>query len=69
MFENIYNGTRVLITGHTGFKGSWLAAWLVRLGAGGGLSLLPRRVRRIPLLDCGRVRDRGPVGYRLLADR
>ena len=26
-------GRRVLITGHTGFKGSWLALWLARLGA------------------------------------
>jgi CDP-glucose 4,6-dehydratase len=33
MFDNIYSGRRVLVTGHTGFKGSWLAAWLVRLGA------------------------------------
>ena len=24
MFDNIYKGKRVLITGHTGFKGSWL---------------------------------------------
>lgn len=29
----IYRGRRVLITGHTGFKGSWLAAWLHSLGA------------------------------------
>jgi len=28
-----YRGKRVLITGNTGFKGSWLAAWLVALGA------------------------------------
>ncbi|MDR1778123.1 MAG: CDP-glucose 4,6-dehydratase [Desulfovibrio sp.] len=33
MFANAYRGRRVFITGHTGFKGSWLAAWLVRLGA------------------------------------
>ena len=33
MFENIYEGKRVLITGHTGFKGSWLCAWLLDLGA------------------------------------
>ena len=26
-------GRRVLLTGHTGFKGSWLALWLARLGA------------------------------------
>jgi CDP-glucose 4,6-dehydratase len=33
MFENIYKGKRVFITGHTGFKGSWLCAWLLDLGA------------------------------------
>ncbi|MDD3118054.1 MAG: CDP-glucose 4,6-dehydratase [Victivallales bacterium] len=33
MFDNIYSGRRVLITGHTGFKGSWLALWLRELGA------------------------------------
>ncbi len=26
-------GRSVLVTGHTGFKGSWLALWLDRLGA------------------------------------
>ena len=26
-------GRRVLLTGHTGFKGSWLALWLLELGA------------------------------------
>lgn len=33
MFGGIYCGKRVLLTGHTGFKGSWLAFWLQRLGA------------------------------------
>ena len=33
MFGNIYKNRRVLITGHTGFKGSWLALWLKKLGA------------------------------------
>ncbi len=28
-----YRGRRVLVTGHTGFKGAWLTAWLKRLGA------------------------------------
>lgn len=28
-----WNGKRVLLTGHTGFKGSWLALWLARKGA------------------------------------
>ncbi|MFA6104521.1 MAG: CDP-glucose 4,6-dehydratase [Victivallaceae bacterium] len=33
MFGNIYSGKRVLVTGHTGFKGSWLVLWLKKLGA------------------------------------
>jgi CDP-glucose 4,6-dehydratase len=33
MFGNIYNGKTVFITGHTGFKGSWLSLWLTKLGA------------------------------------
>ncbi len=33
MFADVYRGKRVLITGHTGFKGSWLCAWLKLAGA------------------------------------
>lgn len=33
MFANTYDGRRVLVTGHTGFKGSWLTTWLLKLGA------------------------------------
>lgn len=33
MFGNIYSGSKALITGHTGFKGSWLVLWLRRLNA------------------------------------
>lgn len=33
MFKGIYRGKNVLLTGHTGFKGSWLALWLKDLGA------------------------------------
>ena len=33
LFNNIYKDKKVLITGHTGFKGSWLTLWLILLGA------------------------------------
>lgn len=33
MFQNIYKNKKVLITGHTGFKGSWLSSWLLKLEA------------------------------------
>jgi len=33
MFGDAYAGKRVFVTGHTGFKGSWLSLWLARLGA------------------------------------
>jgi CDP-glucose 4,6-dehydratase len=33
MFNNYYKNKRVFLTGHTGFKGSWLAEWLLMLGA------------------------------------
>lgn len=40
---DIYRGKKVLITGHTGFKGSWMTLWLQKLGAEViGISLDPR---------------------------
>ena len=33
MEKNVFYNKRVLITGHTGFKGSWLTLWLNMLGA------------------------------------
>jgi CDP-glucose 4,6-dehydratase len=33
MFNNIYKSKKILVTGHTGFKGSWLTTWLLKLGA------------------------------------
>lgn len=41
-FNNTYHGKKVVLTGHTGFKGSWLAVWLHQLGAEvHGLALEP----------------------------
>ncbi len=31
--EKVFEGKKVLVTGHTGFKGSWLSIWLKELGA------------------------------------
>ena len=33
LFSGIYSGKKVFVTGHTGFKGSWLSLWLQQLGA------------------------------------
>jgi len=33
MFANAFSGKTVWLSGHTGFKGAWLAQWLVQLGA------------------------------------
>tara|TARA_B100000579_G_scaffold424358_1_gene428679 strand:- start:41 stop:1120 length:1080 start_codon:yes stop_codon:yes gene_type:complete len=42
LFGGVYNSRRVLVTGHTGFKGSWLCKWLEFLGAEtAGYSLAP----------------------------
>ena len=42
IFADVYRGKNVLVTGHTGFKGSWLGLWLRELGANVlGISLPP----------------------------
>jgi CDP-glucose 4,6-dehydratase len=49
MFAGVYSGLRVLVTGHTGFKGSWLCEWLVSLGAQvTGLALAPETEPALP---------------------
>jgi CDP-glucose 4,6-dehydratase len=52
-----WRGKRVLLTGHTGFKGSWLASWLHRLGAGvTGFALPP--ATQPSLYDAARIGER-----------
>ena len=42
LFGDAFRGRRVLVTGHTGFKGSWLTLWLAELGAEvSGIALSP----------------------------
>ena len=53
LFGGAYLGRRVLVTGHTGFKGSWLALWLQALGAdvcGLALPAEPDRPNHLQLL-------------------
>ena len=46
---SFWRGKRVLLTGHSGFKGSWLTLWLRRLGAQvTGISLPPLAGRQRP---------------------
>ncbi len=33
LFEGVYKDKKVILTGHTGFKGSWMALWLEQMGA------------------------------------
>ena len=41
-FNDVFKGRNILVTGHTGFKGSWLSLWLSSLGGNvTGLSLEP----------------------------
>ncbi|MBI3298934.1 MAG: CDP-glucose 4,6-dehydratase [Elusimicrobia bacterium] len=47
-FGGAWKGRRVLVTGHTGFKGSWLSFWLARLGAEvSGFALPPEGERHL----------------------
>jgi len=54
----IYAGKRVLVTGHTGFKGSWLCEWLLGLGAEvHGIALPPLQPSLFEALDlAGRMK-------------
>lgn len=46
--SDVWRGRRVLVTGHTGFKGGWLTLWLTHLGARvTGLALEPESERGI----------------------
>jgi CDP-glucose 4,6-dehydratase len=62
---------RVLVTGHTGFKGAWLALWLEALGAEvAGLSLEPPTTPSLHALlggtlETADIRDRGAVEERV----
>ena len=65
MFGHIYEGRRVFVTGHTGFKGSWLTAWLLQMGAevAGFSDVVPTSPSHFDVIGLGgRIRDyRGDV--------
>lgn len=74
-----WRGRRVLLTGHTGFKGGWMSLWLHRMGAHvHGLALPPdtdpclhdaARVGEIVAGDFGDIRDSGAVRAAVAAAR
>ena len=55
LFGGVYAGRRILVTGHTGFKGSWLTKWLDLMGSEVyGYSLPPyTSPAHIDLIDSG----------------
>ena len=70
--KTVYCGRRIFVTGHTGFKGSWLCEWLLALGAEvHGLALPPptkpslfnqlKLARRIKSHTIGDIRDLATV--------
>ena len=55
--ERAYRDRRVLVTGHTGFKGAWLSAWLQRLGARVVGYALPAEHGSASLYQAARIGD------------
>ncbi len=60
-----WRGKRVLLTGHTGFKGGWTALWLTRMGAEvTGIALAPNtRPNLFDKLRLGDFGDKPCRGY------
>lgn len=51
---NFFSKKRVLVTGHTGFKGAWLIAWLKKMGAEVyGISLEPQHLSHFNVANLG----------------
>jgi CDP-glucose 4,6-dehydratase len=63
LFNGIYQNKTVLITGHTGFKGSWLAYWLEKMGANViGYSLpAPTQPNHFSLLNLNMISVEGDI--------
>jgi CDP-glucose 4,6-dehydratase len=79
MFSGAYKGRKVLVTGHTGFKGSWLTSWLLKLGAhvvgfSKDVPTKPAMFEELRLADriehvAGDVRDLGALRRLIAAER
>src|SRR5262245_28784286 len=62
---DFWSHRRVLVTGHTGFKGSWLVLWLHKLGAQvSGLALQPQTQPSLFDLACRGIVDGPDVDIR-----
>lgn len=63
LFKSIYKNKTVLVTGHTGFKGSWLCYWLNKLGAKViGYSInIPTKPNHFNLLNLNIVSEIGDI--------
>ena len=61
IFNNFYKGKRVLVTGHTGFKGSWLSIWLHELGAEVVVPAAERQVLWLKYYHGYELREIGPM--------
>ena len=74
--ESFYRGKKVFVTGHTGFKGSWLISWLHLLGASvKGYALQPEKEENLfkiirPVSSCehviGDIRDKSKLCSEIL---
>ncbi len=57
-----WRGRRVLLTGHTGFKGAWLALWLQAMGAEvTGVAVEPTRFALTRVEERSSLSGRGPA--------
>ena len=61
--KNFYSGKKVFLTGHTGFKGSWLALWLSMMGAKVvGFALEPEKESLFNLAGVGLELEKSIIG-------